>query len=69
MPDMNGVTAIEKARILRPGLPCFLLTGYGGERAALGAGDAFTLVRKPISAERLVAQIEAGMRREQARVS
>ncbi len=59
MPDMNGVTTIEKARALYPDLPCFLLTGYAGERAALAAGDAFTLVRKPVSAERLVAKIEA----------
>src|SRR4051794_15328157 len=31
MPGMNGVATIEKARSLRPGLPCFLLTGYVGE--------------------------------------
>jgi CheY-like chemotaxis protein len=61
MPEMNGVTTIEKARALRPQLPCFLLTGYVGERAALAAGDAFTLVRKPVSAEALAARIEAGL--------
>ena len=61
MPDMNGVTTIEKARTLCPGLPCFLLTGYIGERAALSAGDAFTLVHKPVSAEALIAQVEAGL--------
>ena len=61
MPDMNGVTTIERARTMRTRLPCFLLTGYVGERAALEAGDAFTLVRKPVSAERLVAQVEAAL--------
>ncbi|MFL5256568.1 MAG: response regulator, partial [Rhodopila sp.] len=61
MPGMNGVTTIEKARSLRPGLPCFLLTGYVGDRAALAAGDAFTLVRKPVSAPALAARIEAGI--------
>jgi CheY-like chemotaxis protein len=61
MPDMNGVATIERARTLRPRLPCFLLTGYVGERAALEAGDAFTLIRKPISAEALAARIEAAL--------
>ncbi|PPQ31069.1 PAS domain S-box protein [Rhodopila globiformis] len=61
MPGMNGVATIEKARTLRPRLPCFLLTGYVGERAALAAGDAFTLVRKPVSAQALAARIEAGL--------
>jgi hypothetical protein len=46
---------------LRPLLPCFLLTGYVGERAALAAGDTFTLVRKPVSAEALAARIEAAL--------
>jgi len=38
-----------------------LLTGYVGERAALEAGDAFTLIRKPVSAEALAARIEAAL--------
>jgi CheY-like chemotaxis protein len=61
MPDMNGVATIEAARALRPRLPCFLLTGYVGERAALGAGDAFALVRKPVAAQTLAARIEAAL--------
>ena len=61
MPGWNGVVTIQKARALRPGLPCFLLTGYVGERAALSARDAFTLVRKPISGQALVARLEAGL--------
>jgi len=61
MPGMNGVTTIQKARILRPGLPCFLLTGYMGERAALSSENAFTLVHKPVSGRALVAQIEASL--------
>ncbi|MFL5285774.1 MAG: PAS domain S-box protein [Rhodopila sp.] len=61
MPDMDGVTTIQKARTLRPRLPCFLLTGYAGDRAALAGGDAFTLIRKPVTAQTLVARIEAGV--------
>jgi CheY-like chemotaxis protein len=61
MPGMDGVTTIQKARALRPEMPCFLLTGYVGERAALVAGDTFTLIRKPISAQALAARIEASL--------
>ena len=61
MPGMNGVTTIQKVRALRPRLPCFLLTGYVGERAALSAGNDFTLVRKPVAGRYLAAQIEAAI--------
>jgi PAS domain S-box-containing protein len=64
MPGMNGIETIKRARELLPGLPCFLLTGYAGERAALENGDAFTLLRKPISASALIAQLEAGLAAE-----
>jgi len=63
MPQMDGATTIQKARALRPQLPCFLLTGYVGERAAL-AGNTFTLVRKPVSAQVLAARIEAELEAE-----
>jgi PAS domain S-box-containing protein len=59
MPEMNGIEAIQEARKRRPDLHCFLLTGYVGERAALASGDTFTLLRKPVSAAILSAQIRA----------
>ena len=61
MPGINGVTTIQKVRARRPRLPCFLLTGYVGERAALSNEDAFTLVRKPVLGRVLAAQIEASL--------
>jgi PAS domain S-box-containing protein len=61
MPGMNGIDTIKRIRDLVPGLPCFLLTGYAGERAALEGGQAFTLLRKPITARALIAQIDAGL--------
>ncbi|KAA5607996.1 PAS domain S-box protein [Rhodovastum atsumiense] len=61
MPGMSGVETIQKARHLRPNLPCFLLTGYVGERAALAAEDAFTLVRKPVAGRQLANRIEASL--------
>ena len=59
MPGMSGLTTIQRARVLRPGLPCFLMTGYVGERAALSAENIFTLVRKPVTGRALAAQLEA----------
>jgi PAS domain S-box-containing protein len=61
MPTMNGVTVIEKARGLHADLPCFLLTGYAGDPAALSAAADFTLIRKPASAKTLAAYVEAGL--------
>jgi len=59
MPGINGIVTIRKARALRPALPCFLLTGYLGERDALSGDNAFTLVHKPVTGNALGAQIEA----------
>jgi CheY-like chemotaxis protein len=61
MPGMNGVAAIQQARALRPGLPCFLLTGHAGERAALSSDNAFTVVRKPVSVQALATRILAAL--------
>ena len=61
MPGLNGVTTIQRARALRPRLPCFLLTGYVGERNALSAENSFTLVRKPVAGRTLATQIEAAL--------
>ncbi|HTZ71526.1 MAG TPA: response regulator, partial [Acetobacteraceae bacterium] len=61
MPGMNGIDTIKRVRDLLPGLPCFLLTGYAGERAMLETGNAFTLLRKPMSARALIAEIDAGL--------
>lgn len=61
MPGMNGVETIKRVRERRPGVPCFLLTGYAGDRVALESADAFTLIRKPISGSVLIAHIEAAL--------
>jgi PAS domain S-box-containing protein len=61
MPGISGVATIQRVRALRPDLPCFLLTGYVGEQAALEAGVMFTLVHKPISGRTLAARIEASL--------
>ena len=59
MPDLNGIQTIRAVRHRRPELPCFLLTGYIGEQAALSRSDTFTLLRKPMSGGALADHIEA----------
>jgi signal transduction histidine kinase len=63
MPGMDGLTVIQEAQRLRPGLPAVLLTGYTGHGAQLAVGRAlersFTLVRKPVLAGQLSDRIEA----------
>jgi PAS domain S-box-containing protein len=61
MPGMNGIETIRRVREQCPGLPCFLLTGYAGERGALENSHSFTLLRKPITSSALIGHIEAGL--------
>ncbi len=61
MPDMSGVETIAKARERRPGLLCFLLTGYMDDRAALSGHGAFQMLRKPVGGKALATRIRAGL--------
>ena len=59
MPEMNGIEFIRHARLLRPNLPCLLVTGY----ADVGKlGDALTggitILRKPYRVNDLAATID-----------
>ncbi len=56
MPDMDGVAALEKMRVLRPELPVIMMSGHGTIDTAvkatqLGARD---FLEKPISRDRLL---------------
>jgi CheY-like chemotaxis protein len=62
MPGMNGIETIQRARALRPTVPCFLVTGYAGDHTAPADAGAFTLLRKPVSADTLARHIEAAVR-------
>ncbi|CAH2603727.1 Histidine kinase [Rhodovastum atsumiense] len=63
MPGMDGIAVIRETQHRRPGLPAVLLTGYAGESTARALGDtgaaAFSLLRKPINTDELVARIQA----------
>jgi CheY-like chemotaxis protein len=61
MPGIDGIETIKRARDMVPTLPSFLLTGYAGERAVLESGNAFKLLRKPISVSALITHIDAGL--------
>lgn len=61
MPGMHGAKTIQKARELRPGLPCILLTGYLAD-LDLQSADDFTLLHKPITGRELRMTIEARTR-------
>jgi signal transduction histidine kinase/ActR/RegA family two-component response regulator len=61
MPGIDGIETIKQARDMLPLLPCFLLTGYAGDRAVLESGAAFKLLRKPISVSALITHIDAGL--------
>ncbi|MBK7858163.1 MAG: sigma-54-dependent Fis family transcriptional regulator [Archangiaceae bacterium] len=56
MPDLDGITALEKIRALRPDLPVIMMSGHGTIDTAvratqLGARD---FLEKPISRDRLL---------------
>ncbi|TLU74017.1 PAS domain S-box protein [Lichenicoccus roseus] len=59
MPVMNGAATIREAMLLRPLLPCILLTGYAGGVTGLHPGGNFALLRKPATGSELGAQIDA----------
>jgi DNA-binding NtrC family response regulator len=55
MPGISGLEVVKQIRIMRPDLPCIIITGFGSaERSleALGAG-AFWYLEKPFEHERL----------------
>lgn len=61
LPDMNGVECLRALREIRPGLPCFLLTGYSAEDVA-GQGieaGAIEILTKPIDPAELIRRLAA----------
>jgi len=50
MPDMDGLTLLERIRTLRPQTPTLLVTGYGDQTLAMQAlrGGAYDYILKPI---------------------
>jgi DNA-binding NtrC family response regulator len=68
MPDMDGITVIEKLKALQPFIEVLMLTGHGSHDSAWEAGrlHAFRYVMKPCDFEELLdlVQMAANHRRE-----
>ncbi len=64
MPGLNGLDLIARARLLIPGLPALIITGY----AALGDADAegSTVLHKPFQRHELLAALMGVLGREAA---
>lgn len=64
MPEIDGVTGLERLHAIQPDLPAILVTGYDPESvipAALSKG-AFTVLAKPVRIATLVQVVRACMR-------
>jgi DNA-binding NtrC family response regulator len=58
MPGLSGQALIGKARILRPGLRCLLISG----RSGIDREDDFNVLRKPFRAAALAASVRSLVR-------
>jgi len=60
MPGMNGVEFIQKAVLIRPGIPCFILTGYDIQPEiynAINEGLISGYIQKPFGISQIVAAV------------
>ena len=59
MPDMDGLTLLERIRALRPQTPTLLVTGYGDQTLATQAlrGGAYDYILKPIDRDYLLSSL------------
>jgi DNA-binding NtrC family response regulator len=68
MPGEDGISLIERARGLRPGLPAILLTGLAEEPSSFAMqGGGFHILRKPVLADDLTQYIRLLMQRQDER--
>ena len=67
MPEMNGIELIGKIKELRPELPCFLLTGYGGSQEVVEAIEKNLIVgyfSKPFDKETVIRTLKSTINAE-----
>jgi CheY-like chemotaxis protein len=63
MPRLNGVELLRQLAIVRPALPVILMSGYAGPQLAdRGIEAPCSILSKPFSAERLVAEVRRCIR-------
>jgi len=56
MPGMNGAEVVRNVRLLRPGVPALIVTGYADTP---DLGEAVRLLRKPFSPNQIAEQLAA----------
>jgi two-component system NtrC family sensor kinase len=66
MPGMNGAELLRAVRVLKPGLPAVLITGYAEPRDLVEGLEGVGLVRKPYRIHELAARVEAMLRQAEA---
>ena len=59
MPEMDGLSLLEKVRQVRPGTPTLLITGHGERDLAVRAlrGGAYDFIEKPIERDNFIASL------------
>lgn len=59
MPELDGLSLLEKARQLRPDTPTLLITGHGERDLAVRAlrGGAYDFIEKPIDRDHFIASL------------
>jgi two-component system response regulator AtoC len=58
MPRLNGVQLLQRLSILYPGLPCILISAYGGPQLAkLGIAEPCGVLTKPVPPEVLLDKV------------
>ena len=64
MPRMNGVELMEALAVLRPALPVILMSGYAtAALSEMGIATPCSILTKPFSGERLLAEVNRCTRR------
>ncbi len=57
MPGLNGADLIAQARLLKPGLPALIITGYASICENEGVAEATTVLHKPFQRQDLIAAL------------
>ena len=67
MPEMNGIELITRIKEIKPSLPCFLLTGYGGSSEVVEAIEKNLIVgyfSKPFDKETVIRTLKSTINAE-----
>jgi PAS domain S-box-containing protein len=67
MPGMDGVELIEQARVVQPGLPALLITGFAEVGGADALPEAVAVLRKPFQRQQLVEAVLHALGRDAGR--